>query len=433
VRRAAAAQAKPAAAAHDLPSPANAHGAGVVAARGEALQRLYLAPLDEGVRRATALEQTPQAERAQRLRLARERVKVECGEVVLAAAHGDALPSGLHGGGDDLALGRRDPGRGRERLGDAGIEAREPRQHFMTHDVTRVDRRRVGHVLAELDAACGAVGADLVGAQAEQRPRESGAPLRALLARPHPYEPLRRGVLRQPVHDGLGLVVAVVRGRHDRAGAPRSLLPGALVAQFPGARLEVGAAQAPLQGHDLEVDAGRGAGPDDDLTVACRIGAPQAIVHVQRGEPEAEAEPLIGGADQGQHGHRIRAAGEHEEDALAAAHHVAPRDERGHPALHPQNERVRSHRSTASARSWIVATCTPSIRSLAANPRARQHVAQQATRTSCSSALRSIRSSDACASPGCWPDRAMWTPSPMRNTSTVEPAAASASASRNAL
>ena len=145
-------------------------------------------------------------------------------------------------------------------------------------------------------------------------------------------------------------------------------LPGASVAQFPGARLEVPAGETAAQALDVQRQAGLPAGLLDDQPVAVGVGAAQAVVHVQRGEPQAEAQPAVGGAHQREQRHGVGAAREQQQRSLAARGARRSRRRRrrrgagagdtrraGAPRR-PQNETTRSLRTVASARSWMVAT-----------------------------------------------------------------------------
>ena len=221
-------------------------------------------------------------------------------------------------GGEHAGLGRGLFRRRRQRLGETRVERLEPRHDLEAQDVARVQRRGVGDVFAVLDARRPAVVADLAGAETEQRPRHLA------VARPHADEPTRRGVLGEPVEDGLGLVVAVVRGHQGVVAVLRGKLARAAVPQLAGARLEVPAGDAAA--HALHVQRHRGgrAGALDDVAVAVGVGAAQAVVDVQRGQAQAEAQVAVHAGQQGEQRHRVGAAGEQEQGALARAERPGP-------------------------------------------------------------------------------------------------------------
>lgn len=105
----------------------------------------------------------------------------------------------------------------------------------------------------------------------------------------------------------------------------------ATVAHLPRPRLKVGPGERPLEPHHVKLDPGGRTAALHDLTVPRGAGAAHAVVHVQRGEREAEREAAVEAQQELEHDHGVGAAGEHEEHALTGLDH----------ALSLQNEATR--------------------------------------------------------------------------------------------
>ena len=204
-------------------------------------------------------------------------------------------------------------GPGRDGLDHPRVHARSRGSTSRRRTVARVDPLRVGHVLTEGDAARATVHPDLCRAEAEQRPRQLAVP------RPHPRQAARRRVLRQPVDDGLRLIVAIVRRDDDVVAARCGELARALVPQRPGPSLEATPSQGAAELHDVQRQAGRGARLGHDAAVASRILAAHAVVNVERRQRQAQVQGVVHRPDQIEQRHGIGPAREQQQRPLPGA------------------------------------------------------------------------------------------------------------------